>query len=488
MLRRPLRLIALACTAALAAALIAGPSDAAVPKATAQQGVTSTSVDVAVLIADLDGLRALGLNLPASLTTGNLTKRWVEYFKAWGPVNGRTINVIPVTWNPADPTSFDKTCIKATQDNKPFAVLNATGYRASSVGCITVDNNTFMFYGDSSYSQLITASKKNLVTMGLPAEVSAASAASVLINTKQIPKTAKIGILSGNEPAIKAAGDSAEAIFKKNGFNIANKTEINVTGQATADQLKDATAAVATMQAAGVTDVIVTVPFTVNTGFFNQAAASGVNFHYNLVDYGGSLCTQFGASSVPATAAAAGMSCVTIFDTKATPTKNGIKADSEFEAKCRTIFDAGFGAKSVPGVPAGGLTDPSGTFLFEDIPAGECTMSYLFVQALKGAGKNPTTSSLYDSFTKITKGPNAYASDGEGSFGPKKNYYATKVHLETIQNVPTGTAKDPATGLYNGCPAPRTCFIPVLVNGKEWFPVVAAPKLTTTTPTTTLAK
>ena len=109
--------------------------------------------------------------------------------------------------------------------------------------------------------------------MGLPAEVSAASAASVLINTKLIPKTAKIGILSGNEPAIKAAGDSAEAVFKKAGYNIANKTEINVTGQATADQLKDATAAVATMQAAGVTDVIVTVPFTVNTGFFNQAAA-----------------------------------------------------------------------------------------------------------------------------------------------------------------------------------------------------------------------
>ena len=483
--------MALACTAALAAALIAGPSNAAVPKATAN-GVTKDSVDVAVLIADLDGLRALGLNLPASLTTGNLTKRWVEYFKAWGPANGRTVNVIPVTWNPADPTSFDKTCIKATQDNKPFAVLNATGYRASSVGCITVDNSTFMFYGDASYSDLITKSGKKLVTMGLPAEVSAASAASVLINTKQIPKTAKVGILGGNEPAIKAAGDSAEAVFKKAGYNIANKTEINVTGQATADQLKDATAAVATMKAAGVTDVLVTVPFTVNTGFFNEAANSGVTFHYNLIDYGGSLCTQFGAVSVPATAAAAGMSCVTIFDTKATPQKNSVKPDTEFEAKCRTIFDAGFQAKSIPGVPAGGLTDPSGTVLFEDIPAGECTMSYLFVQALKGAGKNPTSDSLYNSFLKITKGPFAYASDGEGGFGKNKNYYATKVHLESILAVPTGTAKDAATGLYGGCPAPRTCFIPVLINGKEWFPVVEAPKLTTTGTTaptaTTLAK
>ena len=54
-------------------------------------------------------------------------------------------------WNPVDTKSFDKACTKATQDNKPFAVLNANGYRASSVGCITVDNNTPMFYGESVY-------------------------------------------------------------------------------------------------------------------------------------------------------------------------------------------------------------------------------------------------------------------------------------------------------------------------------------------------
>jgi hypothetical protein len=69
--------MALACSAALAAAVIAGPSNAAVPKATAQ-GVTKDSVDVVVLIADLSGLRALGLPLPAVLTPEYLTKRWVE--------------------------------------------------------------------------------------------------------------------------------------------------------------------------------------------------------------------------------------------------------------------------------------------------------------------------------------------------------------------------------------------------------------------------
>ena len=36
--------------------------------------------------------------------------------------------------------------------------------------------------------------------------------------------------------------------------------------------------------------------------------------------------------------------------------------------------------------------------------------------------------------------------------------------------MPTGTAKDPTTGLYNGCPAPRTCFVPVLINGTGVVP------------------
>jgi hypothetical protein len=470
MLQRPVRLIALACTAVLAAALVAGPGGAAVPRAT-QQGVTKDAVNVVVLIADLDGLRARGVQLPASLTTANLTKRWVAFFDALGPVNGRKITVTPVTWDPADPTSFDKTCVKATQDNKPFAVLNATGYRASSVGCITVDHNTFMFYGDSAYAALIAAAKKNLVTLGLPAEVSASTAANLIVKQKLIDKaTGKVGILSGNEPAFKAAGDTAEASLKKAGYTIASKTEINVTGQDVGGQQRDAAAAVAPMKAAGVSTVIVTIPFTINVNFFNEAKAQAAGFKYVAVDYGGSLCSQFGAASVPASAAEAQMPCVTIFDTRAVPAKNAIKKDNAFEAKCRATFDAAYGVKSIPGVPAGGVTDASGTALAEDVPPNECLMASLFHDALKGAGKNPTTAKLYDAFLKINKAPAAYMSNGEGGFGKNKNYFATQVHLETVQAAARTTPKD-ANGLYNGCPAPAPCFVPTLINGQEWFAV-----------------
>jgi hypothetical protein len=296
----------------------------------------------------------------------------------------------------------------------------------------------------------------------------------VITKQKLFPKTAKVGILSGNEPAIKAAGDTAETVLEKNGYTIAQKTEINITGQDTTGQLRDATAAVATMKAAGVDTVVVIVPFVVNTGFFNEAKASNAGFEYVLVDYGASLCTQFGAASVPIAAAEAGMPCVTVFDTKAVPAKNGLKRDSAYEAKCRATFDAAFGVKSQPGVPAGGRTDAAGTALTEDYASNECMMSDLFVTALKAAGKKPTTAKLYDSFLEITKAPAAYISGGEGGFGKNKPYFATRVHLETIQAAALSTAKDPATGLYNGCPAPVTCWIPVLVDGQEWFPVSTA--------------
>src|SRR5262245_5924726 len=121
MSRTPARFVVLACAAALCTALLAAPGGAAAPRA--EQGISKDSVDVVVLVADLDGLRSQGLNLPAKLTTANLTARWKGYFDALGPVNGRKINVTPVVWDPLDAKSFDPACIKATQDNHPFAVL-----------------------------------------------------------------------------------------------------------------------------------------------------------------------------------------------------------------------------------------------------------------------------------------------------------------------------------------------------------------------------
>ena len=150
---------------------------------------------------------------------------------------------------------------------------------------ITVDNDTFMFFGEASYSELQEASGKKLVSLGVPAETAGKTGVAIVRKQNLFPKNAKIGILSGNEPAIKAAGDSAEAELKKAGYNVAEKVEINIVGQETPQQLSDAAAAVATLKSAGVDTVFITVPFTVNSAFFDEANKSGAGFKYMLIDW-----------------------------------------------------------------------------------------------------------------------------------------------------------------------------------------------------------
>ena len=126
--------------------------------------------------------------------------------------------------------------------------------------------------------------------------------------------------------------------------------------------------------------------------------------------------------------------------------------------------------KTQPGVPAGDVTDAAGVTLTEDFAPNECTMVDLFMQALKKAGKNPTTDKLYDGFLTIKKNPAAYQSNGEGGFSKTKAYFSNEVHLEVLNLASTQTPKD-ANGLYNGCPAPVNCWVPQLISGTEWFPV-----------------
>ena len=456
------RLVVLVCALALATGLVAVPAQAA------DDG--SDQYDIVVLVADLDGLRAQGVNLAEKLTTGNLHKRWTTYFDAYGKVNGKTFNIIPVTWDPVDPASFEETCTKATQDNKPFAVLNGTGYRQSSVGCITVDNDTLMFAGDGGYEELYEASGKNLLTLGLPGEATAAATVQVAEEQKLIPKSAKIGILSANEPGVKAAGDTAEKELKKAGYDVVEKIEINSVGQDAAAQQRDAAASVATFQAAGADTILVLLNFAVNGAFFDEAEKAGAGFQYFIVDATASSCTQTGASRIPIIVAEAAVPCVTTSDTRALPTKDGVKADSAFEAKCRKLFDAAFNEKSQPGVPSGDATDAAGKTLTQDTATHECTMTDLFVKALKKAGKNATPADVYDAMLTIKKGSAAYISNGTGGFAKNKPWFANQVHLEVLNPASTATPPD-ANGLYNGCPAPVNCWVPQLIDGQEWFVV-----------------
>lgn len=432
-------------------------------------GVTDDSIKVGVLVADLDGLRSQGIDLPEKLTTDNLASRWINTFDEWnaeGGINGRTIEPVVVTWNPIDPASFEEACNEATLDEEVFMVVNANGFRGGALPCFTVDNDTFFFFGETTDESTIEASGSNLVVLSPPSEVSAATAAQVAIDDGFVEEGDRVGVLSGNEPAIKAGGDVVASAMEDAGFDV-TKIEVNNLQADTTAINQETAAAVGTFEAENVDFVFVMLPFTNVSGFFSEAGESGSRFEYMIVDVASSACTAFGASRTPPEAA--GAPCVTAYGTWALPDGAGIREPNEFEVECREKWDEQYSEESYPGVPSGDdITTSDGRTLTNDFAQNECTMLPLIRQALEDAGEDLTHESLHEAFLGIGAGPAALLSDGEGSFGPDKPYFADNMHaVQLVVNDPDA-ALDTNGETYNGCPVPVNCWVPITGN---WFPI-----------------
>ena len=178
MLRKRLRNAVVICTAAAAVGLSALPAGAAAPSQ--QQGVDKDSIEVVVIVPDLDTLRSKGIQVGAG-TNESFAQRFSAIADAYGPINGRKVVTKIVAWDPLDATSFEKACTAATIDNKPLVVMNGAGYRDSSFPCVTIDNKTPFMTGDPATPELVKASENRLVTLSLPPAVGAKSAVQLLV-------------------------------------------------------------------------------------------------------------------------------------------------------------------------------------------------------------------------------------------------------------------------------------------------------------------
>jgi len=447
---------------------VGAPGPASADARTAAPGISDDEIQIVALVSDLDGLRSKGFNLSPKLTTGNLVKRWQAYADDYGPIHGRRVVVTPAVWDPIDPTTYDDACTQATQDNQPFVVVNGSGFNPSAAACVTVDHDTPLMLGESADDALYKASHGNLLSLGLSAEANARSTAALVAKAKLVPKTAKVAILTGNEPVTASAGKSLEAALTDHGFDVVETVTVNTLPGDTAAMNRESAAAVATFQAAGADTVFNLLPFVAATGYYQEAKRSGAPFANVIMDSANSTCTQFAASRTPAEIA--GAPCITTWDTRALPTKDGVKADSAFEARCRSVFDKAFATTSQPGVPAGDITAGGVTYT-EDLPPNECTMMSLLLPAIKAAGPNPTWAKVRKHLVTAGRNDAAYMSDGTGAFGKNKPYFATDVHVVTFNSANGQTPKE-ANGTFAGCPAPVNCWVPAVEDGKEWFPVV----------------
>ncbi|MFZ9442429.1 MAG: ABC transporter substrate-binding protein [Ilumatobacteraceae bacterium] len=429
-------------------------------------GITESTISIGVAVADLEAVRAMlpGV-VPETLTTDHLFDRWkvfMDDINEAGGINGRTIELVRLVWNPLDQTSFDALCAEATIDNELFAVLNGTGLSSIARECIFAAGVPILYGDVMTQAEFDTGLAISLVP---PTEVMAAAGAKQWIENTDAAAGSTVGLLANNTPGGTAAGDAAQATLEDAGFVVERANLNSVSGDNAAINEEGATA-VGNFVAAGAVHVLVATPFTENTGFWTKAAEAQLPF--TLLDVSSSGCSPFGLSADRA-ATAVGSSCTTAFDHSTDGT--AIRADSEFEAACRANFDENFteyyGGPSSPGVPAGRvLTDVAGKVLNSDYTPQECSLSNIIKLGLEAAGVNPTRASFIEAIQNLGDVPLALIGGGTGTFAPGKPFAANAVHVVKVTKAAADTAAD-ANGLYNGCAAPVNCGVVV----SDWTPI-----------------
>ncbi|MFZ9427913.1 MAG: ABC transporter substrate-binding protein [Ilumatobacteraceae bacterium] len=429
-------------------------------------GITESTISIGVAVADLEAVRAMlpGV-VPETLTTDHLFDRWkvfMDDINEAGGINGRTIELVRLVWNPLDQTSFDALCAEATIDNELFAIVNGTGLSSIARECIFAAGVPILYGDVMTQAEFDTGLAISLVP---PTEVMAAAGAKQWIENTDAAAGSTVGLLANNTPGGTAAGDAAQATLEDAGFVVERANLNSVSGDNAAINEEGATA-VGNFVAAGAVHVLVATPFTENTGFWTKAAEAQLPF--TLLDVSSSGCSPFGLSADRA-ATAVGSSCTTAFDHSTDGT--AIRADSEFEAACRANFDENFteyyGGPSSPGVPAGRvLTDVAGKVLNSDYTPQECSLSNIIKLGLEAAGVNPTRASFIEAIQNLGDVPLALIGGGTGTFAPGKPFAANAVHVVKVTKAAADTAAD-ANGLYNGCAAPVNCGVVI----SDWTPI-----------------
>lgn len=130
-----------------------GPGGGGSPTATkltaSDRGVTADAIRVGVLIGEVGGAAAVGMDL-SSFDAGTEQKAWqgyVDEVNSRGGINGRKL-ILEVKRFDVVAGQADAACAYLTQDKKVFAVFNMGFFWTEQVLCVTEKNRTPLLKGD----------------------------------------------------------------------------------------------------------------------------------------------------------------------------------------------------------------------------------------------------------------------------------------------------------------------------------------------------
>ena len=440
-------------------------------------GVTADSVKIAIHAADLSGLVKAGVikGVPEDAHIEN-PKRISYYLDQWsasGGINGRKFTHEVVTWDPADPKTYQTSCQKII-DGKFFMVLAAGGgFPPDSIPCITNEGKTQYIGLDSVSAKQYKEANGNLIGLAPPGPASAQAGMDALVkNTTLNLKGGKLAVLRGDWEFQVDAWAESEKVLKAASITPVFSEPIKVANLSATDAARNVALTVEKVKASGATHVINQLPFTNFIVFPTEATKAGLKLQYAMIDISAGMCQTFTASQLPAELEAA--PCMTHWNNMRWDTTGTLAQDTSFEAQCRKDYEAIYGGKPVgkgdfanriydksnPGVSYPGIADGTGKYINMDQSYYECGMMAFVKAGLEGAGGNLTKKTFQEAIFKKKDFEAPGLAGGKGTLEANKPWLASNVQQIIVTTNPQGFSGGPdAKGLYQGkCPSPLGCW------------------------------
>jgi hypothetical protein len=431
---------------------------------TSTRGVTATTINVAFPVANLSALASTyGFAGDVEYTEqAKAIHLFVNQINDSGGINGRKINPIITSYNPANSADLQSLCEQWTQGSPEiFAVLDGVGtYEGADQLCVTQQGHTPFVSQWTTVSSFTQAGSPYLWWTG--PDDAALLKALVDWGKSQgaIGGTAKLGVVVGDRASDQAAlHEYLLPDLKRLHVTPLIETIPAQTSESAATS-SDSTLTIEKLREADVTSVIPLVPFN---AFLPLLVAQTQQQYFPkllLSDYEGSIESSLGLIPVPFDKALNGQEGVT------TETLGGIDDPRPYSQggydpgvrSCWTVWHEAY-----PEIPKGNMNDD----IEEQGPVqGWCQEIHLFAQAAKDAGKDLNRRTFVTAMSQIKDFPGGYSpvlTYGSDKFYGPTQYQVVRLH---VNSPPSSQCRRPPPSM----PPQGVCWTPV----EAWKPLPAA--------------
>ena len=427
------------------------------------RGVSDSTINVEFPVANLDALASTyGFAGDFEYTEqAKAIHLFVNQINDSGGINGRKINPIITSYDPANNAEMQALCVDWTQGNPGvFAVLDGVGtFTGVNELCVAKQGHTPLLSQWTTVSSFTQEASPYLWWTG-PDDAAVLQA---LVDWGKSQGTiggkAKLGVVVGDRASDQdALNQSLLPDLKRIGVTPLVETIPAQTSESAATG-SDATLVVEKLHQAGVTSVIPLIPFN---AFLPMLVAQTQQQYFPrllLSDYENSIETSLGLLSVfgKALNGQEGVTTETLggIDDPRPYTQGGYDPGVR---SCWTVWH-----KAYPEVPKGNLNDD----IEEQGPVqGWCQEIHLFAAAAKAAGRDLNRRTFVTAMSRIKDFPGGYSPTL--TYGPDKFYGPTEYQVVRLRiNTP------PSTTLCRPPPPQQppegTCWTPV----QPWKPLLA---------------